>query len=86
MGVLRIFQDIGTFSHVISKRSQRELSIDVAEHRLISKNYQDTHYRRFSVTPNTGIAFPKTGLCLYCDSEAQDLYRLERLPAARQHF
>jgi len=40
------------------KRSRRELSIDVAEHRSLLKNYQNTHYPRFIFIPKTGIAFP----------------------------
>jgi len=49
------------------KRSQRELSIDVAEHRSMLKNYRNTHYPRFSVISKTGMAFPGTGFCFYCD-------------------
>jgi len=40
--------------------SRRDLSIDMAEHRLILKNNQNTYQPRFGFTPNTGIAFPKT--------------------------
>jgi len=43
------------------KRSQRKLSIDVAELRPMLKNYQNTHYPRFSFIPKTGTVFPKTG-------------------------
>ena len=42
-------------------RSRRELSIDVAEHRSTMKNYENSHYLRFSFIPNTSIAFPKMG-------------------------
>jgi len=38
------------------KRSRRELSIDVAEHRSMLKNHQNTHYTRFSFIPKTVIA------------------------------
>ena len=41
--------------------SRRDLLNDVAEHRSILKNYQSTRCTRFSFTPITGIAFPKTG-------------------------
>jgi len=37
------------------KRPRRELSIDVAEHWFISKNYQLTHHHRFGFTPKTDI-------------------------------
>jgi len=42
--------------------SRRDLLIDVAEHRSILKNDQNKFYPRFSFTPKTGIAFPKTGV------------------------
>jgi len=35
---------------------------DVAEHRSILKNNQNTYYPRFSFTPKTVIASPKTGV------------------------
>jgi len=34
----------------------------VAEHRSTLKNNQNTYEPRFSFTPKTGIAFPKTGV------------------------
>jgi len=34
--------------------------IDAAEHRSTLKNNQNTCYPRFSFTPKTGKAFPKT--------------------------
>jgi len=47
--------------------SRQDLLNDVAEHRSILKNNQNTYYPRFSFTPNIGIAFPKTGfLFLLC--------------------
>jgi len=66
-GVVRIwlFFKIGLCSAISFKRSRRELSIDVAEHRPMLKNYQNTP--RFSFIPKTGMAFPKTGvLFLLC--------------------
>jgi len=42
--------------------SRRDLFNDVAERRSISKNNQNTYYPRFSVTPKTDIAFPKTSV------------------------
>jgi len=42
------------------KSSRRDLSNDMAEHRLIFENNQNTYYPRFSFAPKTGIAFPKT--------------------------
>jgi len=42
------------------KRSRRELSNGMAEHRPILKNIQNTHCPRFSFTHKTGLAFPKT--------------------------
>jgi len=63
-GVVRIFK-IGICSAISFKRSRRELSIDVTEHRSTLKNYQNTHYPRFSVIP-TDIASPKTGDCFRC--------------------
>jgi len=49
-------------SAVSLKTSRRELSIDVVEHKSISKNYQSMYHPRFGFTPKTGIAFPKTGV------------------------
>jgi len=49
------------------KRSRRELSIDMAEHRFILENNQYTHYPRFSFIPKTGVAFSNTEVCFYCD-------------------
>jgi len=40
--------------------SRRDLSNDMAEHRPILKNIQNTYYSRFSFTSKTGIEFPKT--------------------------
>ena len=44
------------------KSSPRDHLNDVAEHRPMLKNNQNTYYPRFGFTPNTGIAFPKTGI------------------------
>ena len=53
------FFKIDLCSAISFKRSRRELSIDVAEHRSILKNSQYTHNPRFSFIPKTGIAFPE---------------------------
>ena len=45
-----------------SFRSRRELSIDVAEHRTILKNNQNSYYPRFSFRSKTGIELPETGV------------------------
>ena len=50
------------------KRSRRDLSIDVAEHRSVLKKYQNTFYPRFSFIPKTGIEHsPKRRFYSYCD-------------------
>jgi len=41
-----LFFKIGICSAISFKRSRRELSFDVAEHRSTLKNYQNTHYPR----------------------------------------
>jgi len=46
--------------------SRRDLFNDMAEHRPILKNKQNTYHPRFDLTPETGITFPKTGYCFYC--------------------
>jgi len=38
--------------------SRRDLLNDVAEHKSILKDNQNTYYPRFSFTPKTDIAFP----------------------------
>jgi len=43
------------------KSSRQELSIDMAEHRSILKNNQNT-YPRFSYTPKTGVELPEMGI------------------------
>ena len=45
--------------------SLRDLSNDMAEHRPVLKNNQNTYYHRFSFTPKTGVAFPQTGVFLF---------------------
>jgi len=61
------FFKTGLRSAVSVKRSRRELSIDVAEHKSVSKNGQNKYYPRFSFMPKTGIAFRKMGvLFLLC--------------------
>ena len=42
------------------ERSRRDLLNDMAEHRPILKNNQNTYHPRFGSTPKTSIAFPKT--------------------------
>jgi len=61
--VFWLFFKIGQCSAILFERSRRELSIDVAEHRSMLKNCQNTHYPRFSFIPKTGKAFPETGSC-----------------------
>jgi len=46
--------------------SRRDLLNDMAEHRPILKNNQNTHHPRFGFTPKTGKAFPNMGF-FYCD-------------------
>jgi len=60
--VVWLFFKIGLCSAVSFKRSRRELSIDVAEHRSMLKNYQNTHYHSFSFILKIGTASPKTGV------------------------
>jgi len=55
--ILVIFQDRPMFSMPF-KRSRRELSIHVAQHRSTLKIHQTTHYPSFSYIPKTSIAFP----------------------------
>ena len=63
--VFWLFFKIGLCSAISLERTRRELSIDVAEHRSILKNNQNTNYPRFSFTPKTGIAFPKTSIYFF---------------------
>jgi len=56
-GILVTFK-VGLCSALSFKRSRRELSIHVAEHRSMSKNYE--YYPRCSFITKTGIA-PKRG-------------------------
>jgi len=66
--VFWLFFKKGLCSATSFERSRWELSIDVAEHRSILKNNHKTYNPRFSFTPKTGIAFPKTGVfCFYCE-------------------
>jgi len=60
--VFWLFFKIGLCSATSLKRSRRELSIDVAEHGSMLKNYQNTHYPCFSFIPKTGMAFPNRGI------------------------
>jgi len=58
--VFWLFFKIDLCSAISFKRFRRELSIDVAEHRFTSKNFQNAHYRRFGFIPKTCLKFPKT--------------------------
>jgi len=57
--VFWLFFKIGLYSAISFKRSRRELSVHVAEHRSVLKNYQNTLYSRFIFITKTGRAFPK---------------------------
>jgi len=48
--------------------SRRDHLDDMAEHRPILKNNQNTYCPRFTFIPKAGIVFPKTGICFYCVS------------------
>ena len=77
--VLWLFFKIVLCSAISFKRSRRELSIDVAEHRSMLETYQNTLYPRFSFTPKTGKAFPKTGdLFLLCKLELSHSHLTDR--------
>jgi len=54
--------------------SRRDLLNDVAEHRSSLKNDQNTYYPRFSFTPKTGIAFPKTGVLFFCEGKSNRVW------------
>ena len=60
--VFWLFFKIGLCSAISFKRSQRELSIDVAEHTSMLKNYQNTLYALFSFISKECISFPLTGV------------------------
>ena len=51
---------VDLYSVISMESSCPDLLNDVAEHRYILKNNQDRFYPRFSFTPKTGIASPKT--------------------------
>jgi len=56
--------------------SRRDLSNDMAKHRFIVKNNENTYHPRFGFKPKTGIAFPKTGFCFNCElSIGKVIYR-----------
>jgi len=50
--------------------SRRDLLNDMAEHRPILNNNQNTHYSRFSFTPKTGTAFPPGVWFLLCAGDS----------------
>jgi len=56
-----LFFKVDRCSAISFKRSRRELSIDMAEHRPMLKNYQNAYYLRFSFIPKTDMLFPKRG-------------------------
>jgi len=66
--VFWLFLMIGLSLAISFKRYRRELSIDVAEHRSMLENYQNTHYPRSSFTSKTDISLPKNGVFVFfCD-------------------
>jgi len=70
--VFWLFFQIGLCSAMSFKRSRRELSIDVAEHRSMLKNYHKTHYPRFILTPKTRYSIPQNGVfCFIVYSETR---------------
>jgi len=62
--VFWIFFKTGLCSVISLKRFRQELFIDVAEHRSVLKNYQNTLYSHFSFITKRGTAFPNTGVVL----------------------
>jgi len=60
-----LFFKVDLRSSTSMESSRRDLLNDVAGHRSILKNDQNTYYPRFSFTPKTGIAFPKRVFCFY---------------------
>jgi len=44
--------------------SHRDLFDDIAEHRAIVKNVQNTYYPRFSSIPKTRIVFPEVSVSI----------------------
>jgi len=65
--ILIIFQDRPRlYSAILFRRSRRELSINVAVHRSILKNNQNTNYPRFVFTPKTGESSLKQKFRFYC--------------------
>jgi len=73
MRILVIF-NIDPCSATSIKSSRRDLLNDMAQHRPILNNNQNTYHPRFGFTPKTGIAFPKTGFCfewIYSTAEHQ---------------
>jgi len=64
--ILIIFQCRPMFSHINMESSRRDLWNDMAEHRSILENTQNTYHARFGFTPKTDIAFAKMGVLFYC--------------------
>jgi len=58
----------------LMESSRRDLLNDMAEHRPILKNNQNTYHPRFGFTPKTGKEFLKTGFCFYCEAEQSNNY------------
>jgi len=67
--------------------SRRELLNDMNEHRPTLKNNQNTYHSGLDFTPKTGIAFPKTGFCLYCEVTAEYIkwFWVTRIAHGRPH-
>ena len=61
------------------KSSRRDRLNDMAEHRLISKNNQNTYYPRFGFTPKTGRAYsiPQNGF--FCVPLVKSLAELTKV-------
>ena len=64
--------------------SRRDLSNDMAEHKPILKNNQNTYKPRYSFIPKSGIAFPKTGECFYWVEVKSGLWRDKAVVSASQ--
>jgi len=69
--VFWLFLKIGLCSATSFKSSRQECSIDMAEHRSILKNNQNTYCPRCSFTLKTGTELPEKGvLILLCQRGA----------------
>ena len=59
--VFRLFFKISPRSSTSMEISRRDLFNDMAEHRQILKNNQNTYHPRFSFTLKSSVAFPEMG-------------------------